>query len=335
MIDCLFVGSFLSGNNGSLSVSEFVAEKLKEQQFTTALVSYRQNKLLRIADIVLRILFAKARFVHIEVYSGQAFRIAEIAAACAGIRKIPVLLTLHGGKLPEFSGKNKSRFKKLFSGAQHIATPSLFIKNHFEKEGYTVSYLPNSLDLDRFPYKRNHVKPFSLLWVRAFNPIYNPDLAVRTLHEIRKTHPHATLTMVGPDGGSLLQTRKLISELGLDDAITITGPVPNTQLKDYYQTHGVYLNTPSYESFGVALVEAASCGIPVVSTSVGEITYLWEHEKNMLLVNGFNATDFAKEAGRLLSNAALAHRLSEAAHIKASAFDWKNIAPLWAKLLNN
>lgn len=335
MIDCLFVGSFLSGDNGSLSVSEFVAEQLQEQGIITKLVSYHRNKFLRIADIVRAVLFTKTRFVHIEVYSGQAFLIAEIAAACAKLKGVRLILTLHGGKLPEFSATNKSRFRKLFAKAHHIATPSLFLKSFFETEGYTVLYIPNSLDLTRFPYQRNQVKPNSLLWVRAFNPIYNPELAVKALYEVRKQHPGTTLTMVGPDGGSLRQTRLLTEQLGLNDAVTFTGPVANTRLKEYYQTHSVYLNTTSYESFGVAVIEAASCGIPVVSTAVGEIPYLWEHENNMLLVNSISEHDFAKEISKLLSRPELTAKLSAAARLKALAFDWKNIAPLWTSLLHN
>lgn len=336
MIDCLFIGSFLSDRKGSLSVSEFVAEKLKQEGVSVKLASYHKNKLLRLADIVFTILFSRVKIIHIEVYSGPAFRIAEIAAYCAGLKKTPVILTLHGGKLPEFSETNTQRINALFLKAKHIATPSLFLKDFFTKQqGIHIGYLPNSLDLERFPYKRDSYKPFSLLWVRAFGEIYHPEVAVQTLSEIRKKFPLATLTMVGPDLGLLDKTKKLIEELGLTDFVTLKGPVANTELHAFYQTHQVYLNTPAYESFGVAVIEAACCGIPVVSSAVGEIPYLWQHERTMLLVNTPDANSFAKEVEKLFRNEAFALNISTAAKEKAETFNWTNTAPLWANLLNN
>ena len=146
--------------------------------------------------------------------------------------------------------------------------------------------MPNSIDLEKFPFKRDTVKKHSLLWVRAFTNIYNPEIPVRILHELRKLFPDVYLTMVGPDKGTLREVEALINRLDLEDHINITGPIPNEELRKYYQSHSVYLNTTSFESFGVAVLEAASCGMPIVSNSVGEIPLIWEDGKNILLVEG-------------------------------------------------
>ena len=95
------------------------------------------------------------------------------------------------------------------------------------------------------------------------------------------------------------------------------------------KTHEIYINTTSYESFGNALIEAASCGIPIVSTSVGEIPYSWEHEKNIILVNSFDEKIFSSKIKMLLANNELKTDLSINARKKSEQYDINTILPLW------
>jgi glycosyltransferase involved in cell wall biosynthesis len=72
------------------------------------------------------------------------------------------------------------------------------------------------------------------------------------------------------------------------EKITFTGPINNTELPAYYSSHSVFLNTTSYESFGMAVLEAAACGIPTVSTPVGEIPLLWKAGEEIMLTDVLN-----------------------------------------------
>lgn len=328
----LMIGTYLSKDKGSKSISEKIAPLLAND-CKIILKSHYKNKLLRIIDIAISTCFFRYDKIHIDVFSDLAFFIAEVTVLLARVRRKKIYLTLRGGKLAEFELEHSTRVSKVLNQAIYIQTPSLFLKEYFEGKGFQIHYLPNLINLEHFPYKRDSVKPFSLLWVRAFTPIYQPDLAVILFDNVRKKYPLATLTMVGPDKGNLEEVFKLIDRLGLRENITITGPVPNEKLYQYYNAHEVYLNTTIYESFGVAIVEAAACGIPIVSTDVGEIPYLWTHEENILLVNDFEATSFVQQVFRIFEDKELAKKLSVNANLKAQSFDWGRIKPLWIKLL--
>lgn len=330
----LFIGTYLSDKKGTKSIPEKLKPALADSVMLT-LKSTIENKVLRLVDICVAILFTNYQKIHFDVFSGPAFIMTEIGSKLAAWKNKPILLTLRGGKLAEFSLTNGERIKKVFQRAAYIQTPSHFLKEHFEKLGFTIHYLPNGLDLTKFEYKRDEIKPYSLLWVRAFTAIYNPTLAVLTLHQIKKKYPQATLTMIGPDSGMLQEVKSKITELGLTNDVNIIGPVPNHLLYQYYQTHHVYLNTTSYESFGTAIIEAASCGIPIVSSSVGEIPYLWQHGENMMLVNSFDEKDFANMVDPIFENNTLAHKLSVEARKKAETFSWVSIEPAWIKLLES
>lgn len=331
----LFIGSFLSGTNGTKDMVEVLKLNLESINIHLKLVSNINNRALRLIDILLSILIFNNKKIFFNVFSGKSFRITQWGSFLAKIRNKVVIYTLHGGGLHEFTDKNTNLVKKVFDRADYIQTPSLFLKAYFEKLGFKIHYLPNPINLDNFKYKRDDIIPLSILWVRAFTPIYNPALAVDILYETQKTYPHATLTMIGPDNGFLKQIQIQISTLGLTDSVIILGPVDNNDLKKYYQSHHVYINTTSYESFGMAIVEAAACGIPIVSTSVGEVPYLWTNEKNMLLINSFDAKDFSDAICKLFANENLAKFLSANARQNIQQFGWENIKPSWIKLLNN
>jgi len=273
--------------------------------------------------------------MHIDTFSGLAFRIAEVSSIIGKLRKKRIILTLHGGRLPEFYQTTTERVNRLLSRAHYTQTPSLYLKDFFTGQGFSIDYLPNSIDFSKFPYSRERIKHHSLLWVRAFTEIYNPDIAVKILYEVKNRYPDATLTMVGPDKGILAKTKELIYRLGLNSSVTITGPVANDKLCSYYQSHHVFLNTTSYESFGVAVLEAASCGIPVVSSKIGEIPFLWKHDQEILMVVNLSPSEFTHEIFRIFTDPTLADSLSKNARKKAEEYDWELIREKWIKLFSD
>jgi len=334
-LNLLFIGSFMSIHSGSLCASEKLAGALRQNNIVSTLVSRKKNKIIRLIEIIIALFQSKAQCVHVDVYSGQAFIIAEVSSLICSLLKKKHILTLHGGALPEFFQNNQKRIKKVFNRANLILTPSQYLKHFFEDKGFKIQYIPNSIDLCDFPFDRSRIKPYSMLWVRAFDPIYNPRLAIETLFEVQKKYPEATLTMVGPDKGLLDAAKQLIKEKKLKNSVYTVGPVPNQELFSYYQSHEVFLNTTSYESFGVAVLEAASCGIPIVSTQVGEIPYMWKQGEEMLMVDDFEPEHFAEHVIKIFEDKELASLLSLNACKKAKTFDWEIIKPFWLNLFNN
>lgn len=325
----------MSFHSGSLCASEKLSQQLHEFEYKTTLSSRKKNKILRLSEIILTLLTSKKNVIHIDVYSWQAFFITEISSLICNVLKKTYILTLHGGALPDFYNGASRRINRVLKKAKHITTPSMMLKSFFEDKGFKIQYIPNSIDLTNFKYDRLSVQPFSMLWVRAFDKIYNPKVAVEILEQVHAKYPQTTLTMIGPDKGLLSSITKLINEKKLEKHIQILGPVPNNTLYKYYQTHAVFLNTTSYESFGVAVMEAAACGIPIVSSKVGEIPYLWSHNHNILLVDALNSDSFAKSVITLFDTPTIAHEISINARRKAEDFEWNKIKHNWLKLLTD
>lgn len=331
----LLVGNFLSSSYGTSPVMEKVAGRLSPL-YQFHLASNKRSILARALDMVSAAMFHDYKLIHIDVYSNLAFWFAYFTSVIAKIRKKPILLTLHGGALPQFHEKKSWFVNRLLWRANIILTPSNYIKNYFTGFGFTVSYIPNAVDLETFSFSFLPVENqnYRILWVRAFGKIYNPHIPVYVLKEVIREFPSATLTMVGPDKGLLKEVKALISRLNLEDRVFITGPLNNDRLNVIYQTHNVYLNTPSYESFGVALVEAACSGIPIVSCGVGEIPYNWVDQKEMLILN-LSAIELAVAIKDVFRNRQLSEKMVKHARAKAEQFNWNVIKEKWILLFNN
>jgi hypothetical protein len=108
----LFVGSFLSKSRGTKGVAETLADNLLQDGISIKLVSPFENKIIRIIHILFSILIYRGRKIHIDVFSGNAFIIAELASFLANLLNKQIIMTFHGGRLIEFADNNQSRVKK-------------------------------------------------------------------------------------------------------------------------------------------------------------------------------------------------------------------------------
>jgi glycosyltransferase involved in cell wall biosynthesis len=334
-IKVLLIGSFLSQYKGTKGVSEKLCDSDLSQFFDFKLVSKRRNQVFRLFDMILSSLVFRGNIVHIDVYSGLAFQYADIVSRIVKFRNINLIMTLRGGALPGFARSNSKKVTQVLKRADYIQSPSKYLINYFSHEGIEIQYLPNPIDLDKFPYDRSNVKPYSLLWVRAFTSIYNPEIPIYVLKELVGVFPEATLTMVGPDKGMQKEIMQLAENLGISKSVDFVGPVRNDELYRYYQTHQVFLNTTSYESFGVAVVEAAACGIPIVSNQVGEIPYLWKDNKEVLFAENNSVAKYVEQVKRIFIDPVLEESLSRNAYLVAQQFDWKKIREKWISLFSH
>jgi glycosyltransferase involved in cell wall biosynthesis len=335
LVHLLFVSSFLSDKNGSLCVSEKISTDINGSEYATEIVSRKKNKVFRLLEICFAICFTKANIILIDVYSGQAFLITEIASWVATVFKKKQIFTLHGGGLHYFYEKHPMRVNNAFKRAFVITTPSTMLKSFFESKGFSILLIPNSIELTRFPFKRDQVIPNSILWVRAFDTIYNPEVAVEALAKLTSKFPGIKLTMVGPDKGRMDFAKETARKLNVLNLVEFVGPIPNDELYKYYNTHEVFINTTSLESFGVSLLEAASCGIPIVSTKVGEIPKMWNNGTEMLMIDSIDGALMAAEIEKLLNDKELAKQISNNAFKKVELFNWVNIKPKWIDLLKS
>lgn len=333
----LMLGSFLSAQFGSKGGSEELAEMFDLQGKHIILASSQPKRAFRLVDMLWRIWTRKDEYslAFVDVFSGFAFVWAEVVSYFLRILKKPYILILRGGGLVTFANRWPGRVRHLLANAKIVTTPSFYLEDGLKQFRKDIICLRNGLDLKHYIFKLRANPSPNLCWLRAFHEIYNPSLAIQVVKRLRKTFPDIKLTMIGPDkaDGSLEQVLKLIKEGNLEKHVDIVGAVAKKNVPSWLQKYDVYLNTTSLESFGVAVMEAGAVGLPIVTTNVGELPYLWSNGEDALLVPPNDADAMAKAVQRILTEPGLAERLSRNARRKVEKFDWSVIMPQWERLV--
>jgi teichuronic acid biosynthesis glycosyltransferase TuaC len=133
-----------------------------------------------------------------------------------------------------------------------------------------ITPLRNGVDLQRFqPMDRDAaratlgLKRFTLLSVGLLDPRKAHDLIINALPSL----PEVDLLIAGT-GPEKKNLEQLAQELGVADRVTLLGPVPQTELKTYYNAADALVLASSREGWANVLLEAMACGTPVVASNV-------------------------------------------------------------------
>ena len=113
-----------------------------------------------------------------------------------------------------------------------------------------------------------------ILFVGRIVPSKQQHELVKALWAYRRLYdPAARLHLVGGTSSFayLKALRGFVHDLGLADAVRITGEVSDAALRAYFGAADVYLSLSVHEGFGVPLVEAMAAGVPVVARGVGAV----------------------------------------------------------------
>src|SRR5690606_9307184 len=117
-------------------------------------------------------------------------------------------------------------------------------------------------------------RPPTLLFVGRLQPLKGPDVAVRTLAEVRRSVPDARLRIIGGTSGSGEgatgpdELRALATRCGVADALTIDPAIAQDALADAYREADVLIVPSRSETFGLVALEAQASGLPVVAADV-------------------------------------------------------------------
>lgn len=330
-----FVGPMLGANPGwVVSQGEILTGLFACEGYSVRMTSATPNRALRLVDTVKSLLAWRQQIdlVILMVFSGPAFAMADVASLVTRWTGKPLVLWLHGGNLPEFSLHHPHWVRRILRRGHLIVSPSDYLAHHFRGFGFPVRVIPNVLSIENYPFRvRSSVQP-RLLWMRTFEDIYNPGMAVRALGRLKQEYPLATLTMAGQDRGLLEPTRRLAVESGLGESIRFVGFLDLAGKQQEFSVHDIFLNTNQVDNMPVSVVEAAAFGLPIVATAVGGLPYMLEHEKTGLLVASEDVQGMADAVVRLVREPGLAARLSQNGRLLAESSAWPGIYNQWEQL---
>ena len=132
------------------------------------------------------------------------------------------------------------------------------------------------------------------------------DTGVRVLAMLSERYPDLGYAVVGT-GEELPRLESLARDLAVADRVRFLGDVPDRDLPAMYNTAEIYLGlsrlmADQVEGFGISLVEAAACGVPVVAGRTGGIPDAVHEGKTGLLVDPDSPDDVGQAIRSLLDD---------------------------------
>jgi glycosyltransferase involved in cell wall biosynthesis len=212
-----------------------------------------------------------------------------------------------------------------------------------------ISRIPNGVDIERFcpaePAERRELRhklglpegPIAVytgrlvaskglpLMLRAWEALYRQGLA-------------ATLVLVGEGGADIRacepELRTFVRERRLEAIVRFAGAV--TDVEDYLRAADCFLFPTTDEAFGLSLVEAMACGLPVASTAVGGIKDFLVDGQNGIVVPVGDEEALKGAIQRLIAGGPAVEALGRAARATVvSRFSREAVADAWVRLIES
>jgi len=192
----------------------------------------------------------------------------------------------------------------------------------------------NGLDLKR--YDTGEGTPRSaeptLVYVGRLKRYKGVDTVIRGFAEARSEVPGARFVIVGR-GDDRPRLEALARDLGLSGALRFEGYVPEEAKVAWLQrAHAAVYSSPR-EGWGIAAVEAAACGTPVLASDAEGLREAVCDGTTGFLIPHRDVHAWARRMVQVLTDGALRGRLGTAARAWARRFDWDTEAEKMRKVV--
>lgn len=254
---------------------------------------------------------------------------------------IKIITTLHGtditlaGLEPSFLPLVKFSIEE----SDGVTAVSRFLKEktltnyHIDKP---IEVINNFIDTENFKFVdneklRKNIAPNGekiLIHTSNFRPVKRVPDTIQILNEVRKSIP-AKLVLIG-DGPDRGECERQTRELNLQKDVVFLGKQDG--LNEILSIADIFLMPSQSESFGLSALEAMSCGLPVVSSSVGGLPELVIHNETGFIAEIGDINRMAKYVVDLLNNKKKYKVFSRNSRNRAATtFDKNKIVPQYLK----
>jgi len=191
---------------------------------------------------------------------------------------VPYGVVLHG--LEAWNVENAA-LKSVLKRADQVMAVSHYTRDRLLREQSLqpeqVSVLPNAFDASRFQIapkpqyllERYGLKPDQRVILTVSRLDQNTgykgyNQIIQALQQIRQQIPNVHYILAGK-GNNIPHIEALVHQLNLQDCVTLTGFVPESELGDHYNLCDVFALPSRGEGFGIVYLEALACGKPVLA----------------------------------------------------------------------
>lgn len=273
----------------------------------------------------------------------DSYFVGYLAAKLAKKFNIGLEIQVHG--FEKFNGIRKILAKRVLKKANAVRVVSQRLRkkliSEFNVSGDKITVVPIYVKVRKLEsYKvKKHNDEFIFLTVGRLVPVKNIEMQIEAVKKLKslKVEKNFELWIIG-DGPERKKLEKLCYALGVTRYVRFLGW--QDDLEKYYSQADAFLLTSSSEGWGMAIVEAASFGLPIIMTDVGLAgEVIKNNESGIVIPVGYQpALEYAMI--RLVENEDLRKKLGAGAYQAIQALPnheqtIKKMIDSWKKAMEN
>lgn len=135
------------------------------------------------------------------------------------------------------------------------------------------------------------------------------------------------------DKQEINRLKNIAKDLGIEEKVLFLGRRDQEKLRYYYSSANVFVTPPYYEPFGMTTLEAMRCGVPIICSNVGGLSYLIQNRKTGLFFPPGDKQILANKIEDLFTKKKLRNKLiKNTEEMVKENYSWKKVSSEIAKL---
>jgi len=248
---------------------------------------------------------------------------------------VPIITTLHGTDITIVG--NDPSYKPVVDFSINQSDGVTAVSDYLRNETYAnfdikndIKVIPNFVDLERFHrQEKTHFRQMIcpndekiLTHVSNFRKVKRVNDVVAVFARVLESGIKAKLLMVG-DGPERTSAEQHCRDLGVCSDVRFVGK--QEKIEEILSISDVFVMPSESETFGLAALEAMSCGVPVISSNAGGVPELNIHGETGYLCDVGDTQTMGNYAITLLSNNELQKKMALNARRRAEEFEIEHI----------
>lgn len=186
--------------------------------------------------------------------------------------------------------------------------------------------------LDSVPKEKSTLNHNAIIAVGRLNYVKGFSSLIDIVNIAVKTNPKLKLYLLG-DGEEKDLIKNKIKEYKLEENVIMPGFVSPDEVKNYMLKSDIYVMTSLHECFPMVLLEAYSCGLPVISFDIlsGPHEIVINNKTGYLVANR-NKEKMTQKINNLLKNKKEIKKFGKNAFIESKKYTKEEIMPKWHRL---
>lgn len=176
-------------------------------------------------------------------------------------------------------------------------------------------------------------KPY-FLYVGEKRPHKNLEGLIKAFAIFKEKYDsrNSSLVLTGKKYSTYHEYITIAENLGVKNSLIFTGFIPEKYLKTIYSEAETLLLISFYEGFGIPILEAMECGIPVITSNISSMPEV--AGKAALLVDPNNIQEIVEAMNDIVSSKILRKQLIESGFKRVKQFSWERTARQTLKVYN-